>query len=155
VETLWVSQAFDNCREKCRKHRHILPTPCMAKKALLSSVTYSDLPQSFFGKRGALCRSDIPRENLVGRLEGCLFRASSKGDAGDMRSRTLSVSVEDGKYDGTGPERRQPQIAGTASVEEIRQRAYEIHLERGGVHGWDQDDWLQAEREIAKKHPAS
>jgi len=72
-----------------------------------------------------------------------------------MRSRTLSLSVEDEKHETTGPEPRQPQLAGTVSVEEIRQRAYEIHLERGGVHGWDQDDWLQAEREIAKKHPST
>lgn len=32
--------------------------------------------------------------------------------------------------------------------EEIRQRAYEIHIERGGIHGCDLDDWLQAEREL-------
>lgn len=32
--------------------------------------------------------------------------------------------------------------------EEIERRAYEIYLARGGVNGYDQDDWLQAEREI-------
>ena len=32
--------------------------------------------------------------------------------------------------------------------EEIERRAYEIFLERGGVDGSDQDDWLQAEREL-------
>ena len=32
--------------------------------------------------------------------------------------------------------------------EEIEQRAYEIYLARGCVDGYDQDDWLQAEREI-------
>jgi hypothetical protein len=53
------------------------------------------------------------------------------------------------------PEQKQPQLAGAPSVEEIRQRAYEIHLERGGVHGWDQDDWLQAERDLAQKYPTS
>ena len=52
-------------------------------------------------------------------------------------------------------EPRQPQLTGTSSVEEIRQRAYEIHLERGGVHGWDQDDWLQAERDLAQRYPTS
>jgi hypothetical protein len=30
----------------------------------------------------------------------------------------------------------------------IAQRAYEIHQSRGGQHGSDWDDWLQAEREI-------
>jgi len=30
-----------------------------------------------------------------------------------------------------------------------RLRAYEIHLERGGLAGNELDDWLQAERELA------
>jgi len=34
------------------------------------------------------------------------------------------------------------------SCEEIRRRAYEIYLERGGIPGNDLDDWLQAEREL-------
>lgn len=33
--------------------------------------------------------------------------------------------------------------------EEIRRRAYEIYLARGGDPGHDSDDWLQAEREIS------
>lgn len=32
--------------------------------------------------------------------------------------------------------------------EEIESRAYELFLARGEVHGYDQDDWLQAEREF-------
>ena len=32
--------------------------------------------------------------------------------------------------------------------EEIARRAYERYLARGEVHGYDQDDWLQAEREF-------
>jgi hypothetical protein len=32
--------------------------------------------------------------------------------------------------------------------EEIATRAYEIYLERGGGHGGDVEDWLQAEREL-------
>lgn len=35
---------------------------------------------------------------------------------------------------------------------EIRQRAFEIHIERGGIHGCDLDDWLQAERELRERH---
>ena len=31
---------------------------------------------------------------------------------------------------------------------EIGDRAYEIFLERGSVHGHDLDDWLQAEHEL-------
>jgi hypothetical protein len=32
--------------------------------------------------------------------------------------------------------------------EQIRQRAHEIHLARGGAAGRELDDWLQAEREL-------
>jgi Protein of unknown function (DUF2934) len=35
--------------------------------------------------------------------------------------------------------------------EEIRQRAFEIYIERGRIHGCDLDDWLQAERELQEK----
>ena len=35
--------------------------------------------------------------------------------------------------------------------EEIRQRAFEIHIERGGFYGCDLDDLLQAERELQQK----
>jgi hypothetical protein len=35
---------------------------------------------------------------------------------------------------------------------EIRERAFEIHLKRGGVHGCELDDWLQAERELQEKY---
>jgi hypothetical protein len=36
------------------------------------------------------------------------------------------------------------------SHEEIRLRAYEIYLERGGLPGNELDDWLQAERELER-----
>jgi hypothetical protein len=35
---------------------------------------------------------------------------------------------------------------------EIRERAFEIHIERGGIHGCDLDDWLQAEGEFQEKY---
>lgn len=41
------------------------------------------------------------------------------------------------------------------SPEEIRKRAFEIHIEHGGIHGCDLDDWLQAERELNEKFEQS
>lgn len=38
------------------------------------------------------------------------------------------------------------------SLAEIRQRAFEIHIERGGIHGCDLDDWWQAERELRARY---
>ena len=40
---------------------------------------------------------------------------------------------------------------GPPRLEEIRIRAYEIFIERGGQPGHDLDDWLQAERELEPK----
>ena len=39
--------------------------------------------------------------------------------------------------------------------EEIRKRAFEIHIEHGGIHGCDLEDWLQAERELQEKYNGS
>jgi hypothetical protein len=33
-------------------------------------------------------------------------------------------------------------------IEELLNRAYEIHVARGGLFGYDLEDWLQAEREL-------
>ena len=41
------------------------------------------------------------------------------------------------------------------SLAEIRERAFEIHIERGGIHGCDLDDWLQAQRELKEKYNQS
>jgi hypothetical protein len=39
-------------------------------------------------------------------------------------------------------------VANPERDEEIRRRAYEIYLERGGQPGGELDDWLQAEYEL-------
>jgi len=41
-------------------------------------------------------------------------------------------------------------VVNSAREHEIRRRAYEIHLERGEEPGRDLEDWLQAERELAR-----
>jgi len=42
-------------------------------------------------------------------------------------------------------------VENSARDEEIRHRAYEIYLERGEQPGRELDDWLQAERELARR----
>jgi hypothetical protein len=44
----------------------------------------------------------------------------------------------------TSPIQRQPPL----NHSEIRRRAYEIYLERGGLPGRELEDWLQAEYEL-------
>lgn len=38
----------------------------------------------------------------------------------------------------------------TLSESEIARRAFEVYCARGGQHGRDVDDWLQAERELRR-----
>lgn len=77
----------------------------------------------------------------------------SAGDtpAGQKRSTRKSADVGSAEADGQSaePASTMPRNGETMlrSVEEIRVRAYEIFLERGGEPGRELDDWLQAERE--------
>jgi len=41
-----------------------------------------------------------------------------------------------------------------ATRQKIEKRAYELFLERGGVHGYHMEDWLRAEKEIVGKNAA-
>lgn len=41
------------------------------------------------------------------------------------------------------------------SEQEIRNRAYELYLLRGGQPGYELEDWLQAERELSTKLQSS
>jgi hypothetical protein len=53
------------------------------------------------------------------------------------------------------PEVKEEKGQNGTTLAEIRQRAFEIHIERGGIHGCDLDDWLQAERELREKYNKS
>lgn len=51
------------------------------------------------------------------------------------------------------PSKSEPQTArGAPTREEIELRAYQIYIERGGAHGQDAEDWLQAECELVEKY---
>jgi hypothetical protein len=50
------------------------------------------------------------------------------------------------------PDVPEEQVQNGPTLAEIRQRAFEIHTERGGIHGCDLDDWRQAERELREKY---
>jgi Protein of unknown function (DUF2934) len=49
----------------------------------------------------------------------------------------------------SGGEERATGSGGNSELDaEIRRRAYQLYVERGGEHGRDLDDWLQAKREF-------
>jgi hypothetical protein len=44
-------------------------------------------------------------------------------------------------------------ITGSISQADIARRAFELYCGRGGQHGSDVEDWLQAERELSSAAP--
>jgi Protein of unknown function (DUF2934) len=72
-----------------------------------------------------------------------------------MNSRNLATNIQN-----TRPSRLRSDISeergnNGPTPAEIRERAFEIHIERGGIHGCDLDDWLRAERELQERHTKS
>lgn len=53
--------------------------------------------------------------------------------------------------DASSTKSRSDSMASEPSEEDIRLRAYQRYLERGGGHGKDYDDWLEAERDLKKR----
>ena len=65
-----------------------------------------------------------------------------------MKPKTTTEDAAQKEHGAAESESMQPGRFDVPSPEEIRQRAYELHLEGGCVHGRDLDDWLQAERDL-------
>jgi len=43
-------------------------------------------------------------------------------------------------------------VSEAVRIEQVLNRAHEIHRAHGGLIGYDLEDWLQAERELAQEH---
>jgi hypothetical protein len=71
-----------------------------------------------------------------------------------MKTKSDSGGMDEKNQGGDLPLGTANLVNGAPSHEEIQKRAYEIHLERGGEHGQDMDDWLQAERDLKVKRAA-
>jgi hypothetical protein len=74
-----------------------------------------------------------------------------KGESGQkkMPKTTNTVKPKTDRRKTTKPTAASPEfITATISDAEIARRAYEVYCERGGQHGRDLEDWLQAEREL-------
>ena len=60
---------------------------------------------------------------------------------------TVIGSIEPEQLD--NPVKERELSLASSSEQEIRNRAYEIYQQRGGQPGYELEDWLQAERELA------
>ena len=64
------------------------------------------------------------------------------------RPTTRSKATEPGS---PAPPKARKAKAAESTADDIRRRAYERYLERGGNHGRHFDDWLEAEKELRSK----
>jgi hypothetical protein len=64
----------------------------------------------------------------------------------NMASKAATIGITDPTESDTAAEERD--LLHSSREPEIRNRAYEIYLQRGGQSGYELEDWLQAEREI-------
>jgi len=87
-------------------------------------------------------------------------------DSATPKKRTRKVSVKAESTNGNGTEvlgtmgssaeavEKSPAAVKNSLEEQIRQRAYELYLQRQGQHGSPEQDWLQAAAEIRSQHNA-
>jgi len=64
-----------------------------------------------------------------------------------MASKAKTIGSTDSTQPGTAVEERE-RLRQSTGEQEIRDRAYEIYLQRGAQPGFELEDWLQAEREV-------
>jgi hypothetical protein len=67
----------------------------------------------------------------------------------DVPARQKSSKVERAEQPAAPQPRPSVEMQGGVSHDAIARRAYALFQERGGKHGGDLDDWLQAEEELA------
>jgi len=69
-----------------------------------------------------------------------------------MKSKAVVVGREGRDHDVVESEQTRPRPANAPTLAEIELRAYEIYAERGRIDGFEEVDWLQAERELTEKY---
>ena len=72
-------------------------------------------------------------------------RASDKRRAAEQAVAAAPMPATSGK---TRSATVRPSGANGVTKEQIAKRAYALFVARGGSHGYDIEDWLQAEREL-------
>ena len=65
-----------------------------------------------------------------------------------MASKAKTIASTDSAQPGTAVKERERLLQSTRE-QEIRNRAYEIYLQRGAKPGYEVEDWLQDERELS------
>src|ERR1700677_932361 len=126
-------------REFCRqsslpRHSHRLRWP------IAPYVTSYDLRTS----NRRFVNNDVDCRHFVLR-----YKPNVRGEERSMKAKNLAADPGKALTSKSKSDVEGKQVTRTPTTEEIQLRAYEIYVERGGIHGLDTDDWLQAERELS------
>jgi Protein of unknown function (DUF2934) len=102
-----------------------------------------------FGKVFVMAKRNPPRSQSNGAAA-----PPARSKARRSRAETAPEPDTIGAYPGVEGtehlESKSSSMGSEPSEEDIRRRAYQRYLDRGGDHGMDFEDWLQAERELKK-----
>jgi len=66
----------------------------------------------------------------------------------ERRPKSSSTGKKMRSPNGTGDNPGKTSIPAPPTPEQIRQRAYQLYLERGAAHGQDWNDWFIAEKQL-------
>ena|SRR5580765_88115 len=77
--------------------------------------------------------------------------ASANGDAGSNGTATVSKKKIPSSALQMSSAAESNAAKASISEERIRQRAYELYMQRGGQHGRHVDDWFRAEAELRSR----
>ena len=110
----------------------------MAKRRPLSQVNDAPGAPAQPKRRGQAVK-ELGPETVAGR-EG----------APDMAEEFRNADTQEPRSDPQPMDTDSLSMSSEPHEEDIRMRAYQMYLERGGGHGGDFDDWVRAERELKK-----
>lgn len=83
--------------------------------------------------RAQLEKANTGKTNVEGFLD--MLGCRKVNNEGELQAANLDGLVENAR-----------------TIENLLRRAHEIHRQHGGILGYDLEDWLQAEKELAEEH---
>jgi hypothetical protein len=120
------------------------------------------MPTDFDGNDAPAPEKSTKRKSTTPKARKSAAVSADGAAAKPATVKKTSAKKSTSKTEPTAPEVQTPEVVASnlstmptpspnSLHERIRARAYEIYMERGGQHGFDQADWLQAEAELKGK----
>ncbi len=107
-------------------------------------------PRSDSQDEAGAARTARPKRAKAGARASASTQTAGIGETGNSHI-GFGESDTPARVAEAADDRRSTSMASEPSEEDIRMRAYHRYLERGGGHGMDFEDWLEAERELKQR----